>query len=127
MALVEIQKPAESHIQRYETVLDSAYKILMKLGLTENESKVYMYLNINGSKKAKEISRDQKIPRTETYHLLNSLDKKGLIKQVSERITIFEGIEFEKVLDILMSMELKRIEELQLMRNELNELWKVSF
>ncbi|HJJ23205.1 MAG TPA: TrmB family transcriptional regulator [Nitrosopumilus sp.] len=127
MALVEVQKPAESQIQRYDKILNSAQKILIKLGLTENESRVYAYLNINGSKKAKDISKDQRIPRTETYHLLTALHKKGLVTMISERITIFEGIEFEKVLDILISNELKRIEELQFMRNELNELWKLNF
>ena len=38
---------------------------------------------------------------------------------ISDRITKFEGIEFEKVLDILINNELKRIEELQLMMSEL--------
>ena len=46
---------------------------------------------------------------------------------ISDRITKFEGIEFEKVLDILINNELKRIEELQLMRSELSELWKPNF
>ncbi len=46
---------------------------------------------------------------------------------ISDRITKFEGIEFEKVLDILINNELKRIEELQLMRSELSELWKANF
>ena len=46
---------------------------------------------------------------------------------ISNRITKFVGIEFEKKLDILINNEQKRIEELQLMRNELCELWKANF
>jgi len=41
--------------------------------------------------------------------------------------TKFEGIEFEKALDILINNELKRIEKLQLMRIELSELCKANF
>ena len=46
---------------------------------------------------------------------------------ISDRITKFEGIEFEKVLDILINNELKRIEELQLMMSGLCKLCKANF
>ncbi len=127
MALVEIQKPFDRNVERYEKISNSVQEILKKLGLTQNESKVYIYLSKNGSKKAKEIAQNQKIPRTQTYHLLTALQNKGMITVISGRIRKFEGIRFEKVLDILINNELKRIEELQLMRSELSELWKVNF
>jgi len=127
MALVEISKSLDSNIEKYEKISNSVKEILQKLGLTQNESKVYLFLNKNGSKKAKEIAQNQKIPRTQTYHLLTALQNKGIITVISDRITKFEGIEFEKVLDILINNELKRIEELQLMRSELSELWKANF
>jgi len=44
-----------------------------------------------------------------------------MITVISDRITKFEGIEFEKVLDILINNELKKFEEFQLMRSELSE------
>jgi len=50
-----------------------------------------------------------------------------MITVISDKITKFAGIEFEKVLDILINNEQKRIEGLQLMRNELSELWKANF
>jgi len=127
MALVEIPKPFNSNIERYEQISNFVQEILRKLGLTPNESKVYLYLNKNGSKKAKEIAQNQKIPRSQTYHLLTALQNKGMVIMISGRIKKFKGIEFEKVLDILINNELKRIEELQLMRSELSELWKANF
>jgi len=127
MALMQIPKPLDSNNDRYERISNSVYEILQKLGLTQNESKVYLYLNKNGSKKAKEIAQNQKIPRTQTYHLLTALQNKGMVTVISNKITKFEGIEFEKVLDILINNELKRIEDLQLMRSELSELWKADF
>jgi len=119
MALVEIPKPFDSNFERDEKISNSVYEILKKFGLTHNESKVYLYLNKNGSKKAKEIAQNQELPRTQTYHILTTLQNKGIVTVISDRITKFAGIEFEKVLDILINNELKRIEELQLIRCEL--------
>jgi len=114
-------------IDRYEQITNPVQEMLMKLGLSQNESKVYIYLNKNGSKKAKEIAQNQKIARTQTYHLLTELQNRGIVTVISDRITKYEGIEFERVLDILINNELKRIEEIQLMRSELSELWKANF
>jgi len=50
-----------------------------------------------------------------------------MITVISNRITKFEGIEFEKIFYILINSELKRIGELQLVRSKLSELWKVNF
>ncbi len=127
MALLEIKKSFSSNVEKGEKISNFEQEILNKLGLTENESKVYLYLNKTGSKKAKEIAQNQKIPRTQTYHLLTALQNKGIVVIISGRITKFVGIEFEKVLDILINNKLKRIEELQIMRSELTELWKVNF
>ncbi len=46
---------------------------------------------------------------------------------ISGTPTKFEGVKFEKALNVLINNEIKRIEELQLMRNELSELWKAKF
>ena len=127
MALVAIPKSSINNIGRYEKISNSIQEILQKLGLTQNESKVYLYLNKNGSKKAKEIAQNQKIPRTQTYHLLTALQNKGIVVVISDRITKFEVIELEKVLEILINNELKRIEDLQSMRSELSKLWKANF
>jgi len=124
MALVAIPKSSNYTIGRYEKISNSIQEILQKLGLTQNESKVYLYLNKNGSKKAKEIAENQKIPRTQTYHLLTALQNKGIVVVISDRIMKFDVIELEKILDIIINNELKRLEELQSMRGK---LWKANF
>jgi len=52
---------------------------LQDFGVTKNESKIYLFLSKHGTKKAIEISREEKIPRTEIYHLLINLESKGII------------------------------------------------
>ena len=124
MALVAIPKSSNYTIGRYDPISNSIQEILQKLGLTQNESKVYLYLNKNGSKKAKEIAENQKIPRTQTYHLLTALQNKGIVVVISDRIMKFDVIELEKILDIIINNELKRLEELQSIRGK---LWKANF
>ena len=127
MTLSETPKIFERDIDKYENIANSAQEMLLRLGLTQNESKVYLYLDKIGPKKAKEISQCLKLPRTQTYHLLSVLQNKGLVIIISDRPTKFAGVEFEQVLDILIDYEQKRVETLQLMRGELTELWKENF
>ena len=127
MQIVNISKSNNGNIDRFEKISNSTQEILKKLGLTKNESKVYLYLNKNGSAKAKIIAQNQKIPRTQTYHLLNELQNKGIVIMISDTPTKFEGVEFEKALDLFINNEIKRVEELQLMREELSEMWKTKF
>gem|GEM_PF-4254211 len=58
---------------------------------------------------------------------MNELQNKGIVTMTSGTPTKFEGIELEKALDVLIDNKIKRIEELQLMRDELHQLWKAKF
>ena len=127
MEFTEFPKSFDRDIDGDEQNLYSEYEIIKKLGLTKNESNLYIYHNKNGLKEAREIAQNQKIPRTYTYRLLKELLNKGIVTLISDTPAKFEGIEFEKVLDILINNELKRIKEIQLMSSELSELWKENF
>jgi len=48
-------------IDRYEQITNPVQEMLMKLGLSQNESKVYIYLNKNGSKKLKKLPKIKKL------------------------------------------------------------------
>ena len=127
MELAKIPKSFDRDIDRYEQIANSVQEMLMELGLTKNESMIYLYLNKNGSTIARDVAQNQKITRTQIYHLLTALENKGIVTETFERLTKFEGIELESALDILINYKQKRIEELQLMRSELSELWKENF
>ena len=96
MQVVNISKSNYINIDRYEKISNSIQEILKKLGLTKNESKVYTYLNKNGSTKAKIIAQNQKIPRTQTYHLLNELRNKGIVTMTSGTPTKFKELNLRK-------------------------------
>ncbi len=118
MALIEVEKTSN---EQYAVILDSVQSILKKFGLTQNELKVYSYLIKNGPKHANEIGKDLEIYRTETYHLLNSLQSKGMINAVYDKPKKFIGIDYAKALDLLINSQIEKLNELRLMRDYLSK------
>ncbi len=96
---------------------------LRDFGLTKNESKIYIFLSKNGPKKAIEISREESIPRTETYHLLSNLENKGIITPSIQRPTRFSAVMIEKAIESIIENQLKRIDELKLLKDDMVDLW----
>jgi sugar-specific transcriptional regulator TrmB len=96
---------------------------LRDFGLTRNESKIYVFLSKNGPKKAIEISNEERIPRTETYHLLSTLETKGIITSSIQRPTRFSAIKIEGAIESIIENQQKKIEELKILKNDMIELW----
>ena len=96
-----------------ETPYDSLLTSLLEFGLTQNQARVYLFLSKNKSKSAPEISRCLKIPRTETYHLLNGLQSKGITIAAFGKPTKFQAVPFDKSINILVSNERTRLDELE--------------
>lgn len=125
MAIEEIYvKKTDTRFRQHKEISETIIDNLRKLGLTKNESKIYLYLRKYGPKKAIDISNQQKIPRTETYYLLSTLQKKGVISVIFEKPTKFMGLPFEKVISTLISNEQKKIDKLEIIKKEVIELGK---
>lgn len=52
---------------------------LIRFGLPEKEARVYLALMELGPSSVSEVAKRAKVPRTNTYHLLNALVSKGLV------------------------------------------------
>jgi len=96
-----------------ETPYDSLLTSLLEFGLTQNQARVYLFLSKNTSKSAPEISKSLKIPRTETYHLLNGLQSKGITIAAFGKPTKFQAVPFDKSINILVNNERTRLDELE--------------
>ena len=97
---------------------------LIQYGLTPNQSKVYLYLTKTGEKTASTISKSLNIPRTESYHLLNSLEQKGIIFSVFGKPTRFNSVPIEEALNIIIDNEKNRIADLELKKERILTLWE---
>lgn len=99
-------------------------RLLIKYDLTPNQAKVYLYLSKIGIKTASEISKSLKIPRTETYHLLSTLQQKGIIFSVFGKPTKFNAVGIDESIVILLNNEKNRIKELETGKEDIIKLWK---
>ncbi len=96
-------------------------KVLSTIGLTENESKIYIgYIN-NPNKSAAQMSRILKMDKSSCYKAVESLLSKGLIiRQGWQRGTTFSASNPDSLLDIYNSRE----NELKNQKDPLTDLIK---
>jgi len=100
-------------------------RMLVNYDLTPNQSKVYLFLSKIGVKTASEVSKALKIPRTETYHLLSTLQQKGIIFSIFGKPTKFNAVGIKESLSILVNNEKNRITELEVGKASLIKLWEI--
>jgi len=94
---------------------------LQKVGLADNEIKVYLTLLRLGSALAGQVSKESQINRTTTYDALERLIEKGLVTYVIEaNRKVFRPVSPERLLDDLKEKQ-KIVEE---SLPELNEIFK---
>jgi sugar-specific transcriptional regulator TrmB len=103
--------------------LEAIENALVKLGLSKNEIRVYVYLARTGMLKASEISEVITLHRTETYRILRDLEKMGLVSSVFEKPLKFVATPFEKTLDILIESKKLRLQLMERKKNDLVSLW----
>ena len=100
-------------------------RMFIRYDLTPNQAKVYLFLSKIGVKTASEVSKALRIPRTETYHLLSTLQQKGIIFSIFGKPTKFNAVGINESLEILVNNEKSRINELDLGRSNIIKLWNI--
>ena len=119
-ALIENLVLGNDHKESMKTI----NKNLIQYGLTPNQSKVYLYLTKTGEKTASVLSKSLNIPRTESYHLLNSLEQKGIIFSIFGKPTRFNSVPIQEALNIIIDNEKNRIADLELKKEKILTLWE---
>ena len=75
---------------------------LMKLGLTEYESKAYIFMLYKQFFVATDLAKVSKIPRTRIYEILDNLCNKGLCVEIFGKVKKFKAVSPEKALQRLL-------------------------
>ena len=115
----------EEDMFELDSPINELNRLLIKYDLTPNQAKVYLYLSKIGIKTASEVSKSLKIPRTETYHLLSTLQQKGIIFSIFGKPTKFNAVGIDESIAILINNEKNRINELETGKDNIVKLWKV--
>jgi sugar-specific transcriptional regulator TrmB len=96
---------------------------LKKVGLSQNEIRVYLTLLRIGASQAGKVSKESQINRTTTYDSLERLIEKGLVNyMISANKKVFSPVAPERLLDQLKERE-KAVEEIL---PELKQLFRQS-
>ena len=113
----------ESQHQDYKMSVDELQSELSKFNLTSNQAKIYIFLGKYGSKTAPEVCKALKIARTETYHLLSTLQNKGIVSATFEHPIKFSALPINKAMKALVNAERERIRTLEKQEKEVTKLW----
>lgn len=114
----------DSQIGSFKNSIDSIQEQLSKYGLTGNQSKVFIFLGKYGEKTAPEVCKSLKLPRTETYHLLTTLQNKGIVTASFEHPIRFNAISIDKAITTLINSEKERIKTLEKQEESILQTWE---
>ena len=120
-----VTETVEEGMFQTDNPINQLSQMLIRYDLTPNQAKVYLFLSKIGIKTASEISKALTIPRTETYHLLSTLQQKGIIFSIFGKPSKFNAVGIEESIEILVNNEKKRIDELQAGKESLIKLWNI--
>ena len=112
-----------SNLSEHRGSLDKLREDLSQFGLTSNQSKVYIFLGKYGSKTAPEVCKSLKLPRTETYHLLTTLQNKGIVSATFQHPIRFSALSIDKAIGVLINAEKERVKNLESQEKNLVKLW----
>jgi sugar-specific transcriptional regulator TrmB len=101
------------------TGMEAIFNLLREIGVTDQESRVYLYLAKKGSNKAREISQALKISRVQLYRILKNLEKKGMVESSFDYPTLFCAIPIGKVLDFQVNAKREEARKLEASKREL--------
>ncbi|MDH3278105.1 MAG: TrmB family transcriptional regulator [Nitrosopumilus sp.] len=113
----------DSSSYEHKQSVDQLQVQFAKFGLTANQCKVYIFLGKYGSNTAPDVCRALKLPRTETYHLLTTLQNKGVVSATFEHPIKFSAIPLSNAIKSMVNTEKERVKKLEIQEQELTKIW----
>jgi len=113
----------ESRLHKYKLELEKICDELHKFGLTKNQAKVFIYLGKYGSKTSPDVCKALKLPRTETYNVLNDLLNLGIISSEFHHPTKYSALSMNKAILIMINDAQENVNKLSKKEIEVTKLW----
>jgi len=98
--------------------------VLKDFKLTENESKVYVFLAKSGSQRAYSISRSLSMHKAQVYRILKNLESRCMVDLTLEKPARYTAVPFEKLIELLIKTKKNDISFLEDNKNELLTQWR---
>jgi len=123
MQVTIFDSASDSRLYEHRLSIDKLRDELSKFGLTANQCKVYIFLGKYGAKTAPEVCKALKLPRTETYHLLTTLQNKGIASATFQHPIKFSAEPLTKAIWALVNAEKERVNTLEKQEKSIVQLW----
>ena len=103
---------------------EKVLSILVNLGLSKLEAKVYILLAKRGPTKAKDAAKALNISKQRVYPILKNLQSKGIVNSSLEYPARFSAVQFEKVLDSFLKAKIEQVHRIQQNRDDILSDWR---
>jgi sugar-specific transcriptional regulator TrmB len=104
--------------------LKQTLKALTKLGLSDTDAEVYMFLAPKIPQTAKNIAGALRIEKQKLYPCLKNLQQKGIVNCTSIRPKLFSAVPMENVIDLLVKANLEDAQSMEKNRQEILACWQ---
>ncbi len=112
-----------SRLHEYKIELEKISNELLNFGLTKNQAKVFIYLGKYGSKTSPEVCKALKLPRTETYNVLNDLLNLGIVSSEFHHPTKYSALPMNQAILTLVREAQENVNKLAKKELEVAKLW----
>jgi sugar-specific transcriptional regulator TrmB len=99
-------------------------QVLKDLNITETEAEIYLSLSKYPVSKGTEIARIAKKDKAQVYHILKSLQAKGLVETTLEAPVRYTPVPFEKVIDSLINSKREEAQRIEKTKEGLLTYWQ---
>lgn len=106
--------------------LERIFKALIKLGLTETDTRVYIFLATKKPNIARNIAEKLKISKHQIYLSLKRLQAKEIVNSTNEQPATFSALPFEKALNKLIDAKTEEAQNIEQNKEELLAAWRAQ-
>jgi sugar-specific transcriptional regulator TrmB len=99
-------------------------KLLETFGLARTDAEVYIYLAKKGPKREQDLANALKLAKQQLYSSLKNLQSKGIVTATVEESALFSAVAFERVLDLLVKVNIEQAKAVKETKNELLTSWR---
>ena len=112
-----------TRMHEYKIELEKISAELQKFGLSKNQAKIFIYLGKYGSKTSPEVCRALKLPRTETYNVLNDLLNIGIISSEFDHPIKYSALPMNQAIQTLIREAQDNVNSLLKKEIEITKIW----
>ena len=112
-----------SRLHEYRIDLEKICNELLNFGLTKNQAKVFIYLGKYGAKTSPEVCKALKLPRTETYNVLNDLLNLGIVSSEFNHPTKYSALPMNQAILTLVQEAQENVNKLAKKELDVAKLW----